>query len=398
MTGEVIKKFLVSLGFGVDDGQLKKFGAAIKTATSRVALMAVAVKAAAVGTFLGIAKIAEGFEEMGYQYRMIAPAINKQIILRRALTDAYKAAGINMVQAIQQSVRFNLSLAKTKFALEGIVKSTAMKFVPMLTKQMDIFRVKINANMPKILNFLERLVKFIFKAFEGVVLLGTRLWSMLGRVWGVLEKLDDVTGGWSTKVIALIAAWKLFNLAFIATPIGAIITGLVLLLALFDDFMTWAEGGDSLFDWGAWVPAINAVKETFLALWEVIKDLYEVFKNLGDALIKVVTLDFSGAFDSLLKSGDKLWSLFGNVLDTLVGIGNFQFGVVGGLVDSIGSLFGDEKPLGSTGGAAGSQNVSQTTQIVVQGASDPGATAQRVSNEQNKVNANMARNMKGATR
>jgi hypothetical protein len=44
------------------------------------------------------------------------------------------------------------------------------------------------------------------------------------------------------------------------------------------------------------------------------------------------------------------------------------------------------------------QNVNQQTQIVVQGSSDPAATARAVSGEQGRVNADMARNMRGAAR
>jgi hypothetical protein len=45
-----------------------------------------------------------------------------------------------------------------------------------------------------------------------------------------------------------------------------------------------------------------------------------------------------------------------------------------------------------------SQNVNQQTQIVVQGSTDPSATARAVSGEQSRVNADMARNMRGAAR
>jgi len=45
-----------------------------------------------------------------------------------------------------------------------------------------------------------------------------------------------------------------------------------------------------------------------------------------------------------------------------------------------------------------SQNMQQKTEIVVNGSGDPAATAAAVGREQNRVNADMARNMAGATR
>jgi hypothetical protein len=44
------------------------------------------------------------------------------------------------------------------------------------------------------------------------------------------------------------------------------------------------------------------------------------------------------------------------------------------------------------------QNVSQQTQIVVQGSGDPAATARAVSGQQDRVNADMTRNLRGAAR
>lgn len=399
MTGEVIKQFLVGLGFGVDDNSLKKFNKAIDNAYTRVALIAGAIKTAAAGTFLGIAKISQGFEEMGYQYRIIAPAINKAIILRKALMSAYKDAGINMVDAVQKSVKFNLSLEKTKYQLEGIVKATAVKFLPMLTKQMDVFRAKVSANMPKILAAMEKFVKFIFKASEGVTILATRLFSMLGRVWELLVKLDEATGGWSTKILAIVAAWKLLNLAFITTPIGMILTGLLALLALYDDFMTWKEGGDSLFDWEKWLPAIKAFQDTLGTIWDIIKGVYDVFSKLGEAIAQLIFGgDGKGVFDHLIEGGEKLLSVFGKVFDLVGNVTDLGGGLLNGISEGVGGLFGDSKPLGSNGGNATTQSVNQTTQIVVQGASNPDATAKVIAGEQNRVNFNMTRNMKGAAR
>ena len=49
----------------------------------------------------------------------------------------------------------------------------------------------------------------------------------------------------------LIAAWKMLNLAFLTTPLGMLITGLAGIVALVDDYLTYMEGGESLFRLGA---------------------------------------------------------------------------------------------------------------------------------------------------
>ena len=57
MNGEVIKSFLVGLGFGVDDASLAKFNKAIQSATVRVTAMYATIQTAAAGIFFSISKI-----------------------------------------------------------------------------------------------------------------------------------------------------------------------------------------------------------------------------------------------------------------------------------------------------------------------------------------------------
>jgi len=87
--------------------------------------------------------------------------INRQIMLRNALLKAYRETGINITQAVQQSVIFNFALAKTKFQLESNLQIGGVKIPAGSYKTMDIFRTKVSANMPKILKFLEGLVKSV---------------------------------------------------------------------------------------------------------------------------------------------------------------------------------------------------------------------------------------------
>lgn len=426
MTGEVIKSFLVGLGFEVEDGSLEKFNKAIATAGIRVAALYASIQIAAAGILKGVAGIAEGFEKFGYEARLIAPAINKTLELRHAMLEAYSRAGIDIIKVVKQSVIFNLSLAKTKFALEALYKSVGAKFIPVLTKQLDIFRSKIYGNMPKIQAALEKMVKFLLKAFEATVHLGATLFSILGRVWDFFAKLDEATGGWSTKIFLAIAAWKLLNLAFLASPLGLILTGLLAILALYDDFKTFQEGGQSLFDWSKAIPIINQVKAIIVTLVTAVTDLFNAFKKLFAG-------DFRGFFDSLLGYANKLFSVFSGLQGIVEGLvtslakgavskiaGFFgssdkdkpqnQEGSAGqGIAKGITNMFGGSGAAPALAGATqpapmiGPQNntnqhVSQQTNINVQGSPDANATAKSVSNEQSKVNFDMTRNLKGATR
>ena len=411
MNGEVIKSFLVGLGFGVDDASLSKFNKAIASASLRVTALYASVKVAAAGIIYGISEISEGFEKMGYEYRIIAPAINKALVLRRELLKAYSAAGINITKVVQNSVKLNMSLAKTKFALEAIYKSVGSRFFTLLTKQSDAFRDRIYKNMPKIQNALERFVKFIFKALEATTALGLRVWSILTRVYDFFAQLHKATEGWSTIILGVIAAWKLLNLSFLATPLGMIIAGLVAILALFDDFKTWQEGGESLFDWSSFVPVIEAVTGALKSLWDVADGIVGVIVGLGFAIAHLFSGNTTAAFDALEEVGKSLIKIFSSLWETITGVG----GSLGALGEWGMKLFGDKpanaaanlqnnpigqglnNPLGSQSNQT-NQNVKQQTNINVIGSADAQAVGKQVAGEQGKVNFDMVRNMKGATR
>jgi hypothetical protein len=388
VTGEVIKSFLVGLGFGVDDASLSKFNKAITSASLKVTALYASIKILSGAIVYSLSKISEGFEQMGYEYRIIAPAINKALVLRRELLKAYSAAGINITKVVQASVKLNMSLAKTRFAFEAIYKSVASRFFDTLTKQSDAFRKTIYANMPKIQNFLERFIKFIFKALEATTALGLRLWSILTRVYDFFVMLDKATDGWSTRIIAVVAAWKLLNLSFLATPLGMLLTGFVALLALWDDFKTFQEGGKSLFNWGPAIPVINSVTDALKSLWGVLNGVAEAIAS--------VFLEFHQLF-----SGDPQ-SKIGAMLGGIKSFFGSAFGLGGNAQANLQAGPGgipSARPVGNNvQNSQTNQNVQQQTNINVVGSADASAVGKAVSGEQSKVNFDMVRNMKGATR
>lgn len=414
MTGEVIKQFLVGLGFGVDDKSLSKFNKSIKEASVRVTALYATIKAAAAGIFWSISKISEGFEQMGYEYRIIAPAINKTLVLRNELLKAYRAAGVNITQVIQQSVKFNMALAKTQFAFKAIFGSVAAKFFPMLTKQMDIFRSKIYANMPKIQASLEKFVNFVFKAFEATVILGERIFRILQRVYDFFYSLHKQTDGWSTIILAVVAAWKLLNLSFLATPLGMIIAGLVALIALWDDFQVWKEGGKSMFDWSSFVPVIDAMSMALKRVLSYFEQVAEVIAHVAFALVSLFSGDFDsfwehikGGLMSMLGLFGKLWDIIKSLFSVGKEIGKWAFGLFSG-GDAANALKNVTALQGATPGQPGignvnnqnqtNMNVQQQTSINVTGSADANAIGKHVAGEQGRVNMDMVRNMKGATR
>lgn len=409
MTGEVIKSFLVGLGFDVDDSSLSKFNKALTSATVKVTALYGAVNVLAAGIFKSISGISSGFEQMGYDFRLIAPMINKALVLRQELLKAYGAAGINLGQAIRASIRFNMSLAKTQFALKAIYTSVGLKFLPLLTKQMEIFRNNIYANMPKIQAALERFIKLIFTAFDAVTILGKRAYSILSRVYDFFVTLDNATNGWSSVIFGLIAAWRLLNLSFLATPLGLLLTGFLAILALYDDFKTFTEGGKSLFNWGPIVPIVNALTVAISGLFSAAKAVVELFSSgFGDQIapqlqaLKHFAEGIASAFSGVATAIDLVVrDLGGGVIGKLLDFRDkVEAGIFGGgpSTQSVPAVSGN--PLGSNiaNQPQTNQHVQQQTSINIVGSADANSTGRAVAGEQGRVNQDMARNMKSAAR
>lgn len=404
MTGDVIKSFLVGLGFDVDDASLSKFNKAIQSATLRVAALYGSIKIAASAVAFGISKISESFEELGYQYRIITPAINKAIVLRRELFRAYAATGINLQKTVLASLKLNMSLTKTKYILEALYKSVGSRFFATLTKQSDLFREKIYANLPKIQNILEHLVQFIFKALEATFALGERLWSILTRVYDFFVKLDKATDGWSTIILGVIAAWKLLNLEFLATPLGALIAGLTTLLALYDDYQTYQEGGNSLINWKPLLSTIKEINDIAEMLLDTLKEIGEI---IGD-FVAVLTGSSTTAFDAWTDAAGKLYNVLKNIFilwTKLTPLGfafKYLTGISGENVSAnAASLSGVSAPALSQG-ARNIQNALQNinanvqTNVNISGVPNAEAVPGHISNSQERATQDLIRNMQGA--
>lgn len=381
--GEVIKSFLVGLGFDVDESSLAAFNKSIQTAALRVTALYGAINAFAGSMIYAFSKISEGFEEMGYQYHIIAPAINKAIVLRNELLKAYSAAGINIRKVIVDSINLNMSLTKTKYAMEAIYKSVGSKFFGALQKQSDSFRKKLYENMPYIIKTLEKLVGTVFKAFDAITRLGERLWSILSRIYDFFVLLDKETNGWSTIILEVVAAWQLLNLEFLATPLGMLITGFVALLALFDDFKTWQEGGKSLFDWTNFIPVIDGVTQAIQILKNALTGVVDTLGNLYVAFADLTKGNFKSFFSDIGDAIDSVKGIFG-------GGAAINAATIGQpLVNPIGS---------SSANTQNTTNAKMQTSINITGSPNADATAQAVGKQQQNVNRDFVRNLKGATR
>lgn len=351
----------------------------------------------------------------------------------------YSAAGVDLNQAAEASGLFNDALDRLRMTFDAVKTAVAVKFMPQITRGIDTVRKFLIQNLPKIINAITPVINIILRIAEAFITLAGRIASGAMTVIGWFVKLNDATGGWAGYILMAAAAWKYLNLAFLKTPLGMLIALAAAVALLIDDFLTFKEGGDSLIDWGSGfglvMQGVTAALTGFLAYlalskaaviamtiatnaWTAATAIANGIMNaariavllfnlvlyanpIGLVVAAIGALIAAGAL--LIANWDTVKAWFASFFDWLVE-GFNKIAEWGGKVAGVFGFGGGGAPASAPSPQAaaaitgGQQSVNQQTQIVVQGGGNPEATARAVAGQQNRVNADMARNMKGAAR
>lgn len=240
-----------------------------------------------------------------------------------------KAIGFNPEQAAAASNRFMTSL-RSLGEMAGMARDKiGSSLADGLTGSLDRLRRQIMENFPKI---------------EGAITAGVKgvLWfgEIIGRVvYRLIQLTGDIINWWKSlstetrQVIevfgALMVAWRLLNTAFAMSPIGRVFMLGAALIGLYDDYRTWKEGGQSLIDWGKWEPGIKYAQKAFASLSKDFGGIYLKVKGLGSAIvdlgkrflefINIDTSKFNGKwlFDQIIESVRSSIKILGSLVDAL---------------------------------------------------------------------------------
>lgn len=193
-----------------------------------------------------------------------------------------KAVGYNADAAAKSSHDFMVQLRGLGAQADILSKKFFTTFAETLTPVIEKARKWISDNAGLIATAIDRVVRVLgaLATLAGtVVSRAIEIFQKLGRVF---DELDAPTRELLLLFGGIYAAIKAINLVFSLSPIGRIIALATAILALYDDYKTFKEGGESLIDWGKWEPginaAINAVKD--LANW--CQTAFEKAKQLSD--------------------------------------------------------------------------------------------------------------------
>lgn len=240
-----------------------------------------------------------------------------------------KAIGYNADVAAVSSNKFMTSLRSFGLMAGMARDKIGSSLADGLAGSLDRLRRQILENFPKI---------------EGAITAGVKsvLWfgEIIGRVvYRLIQLTGDIINWWKSlstetrQVIevfgALMIAWRLLNSAFAMSPIGRVIMLGAALIGLYDDYRTWKEGGQSLIDWGKWEPGIKYAQKAFSSLSKDFGGIYVKVKDLGSAIvdlgkrflefINIDTSKFNGKwlFDQIIESVRSSIKILGSLVDAL---------------------------------------------------------------------------------
>ncbi|OUH59662.1 hypothetical protein AZ026_001165 [Klebsiella pneumoniae] len=240
-----------------------------------------------------------------------------------------KAIGYNADVAAVSSNKFMTSLRSFGLMAGMARDKIGSSLADGLAGSLDRLRRQILENFPKI---------------EGTITAGVKgvLWfgEIIGRVvYRLIQLTGDIINWWKSlgtetrQVIevfgALMIAWRLLNSAFAMSPIGRVIMLGAALIGLYDDYRTWKEGGQSLIDWGKWEPGIKYAQKAFASLSKDFGGIYVKVKDLGSAIvdlgkrflefINIDTSKFNGKwlFDQIIESVRSSIKILGSLVDAL---------------------------------------------------------------------------------
>jgi hypothetical protein len=362
--------------------------------------------------------------------------------LQAEFDSLYKNAGINVNDAAAKSSDFVDTMKRMKMTLDTVRKAVGIKFMDRVGKGLESFRKFIVENMPRIIQTITPVVDVVLRLADVFLKVASRIGQALGRAFDLLGKLSDATGGWSTKIIAAAAAWKFLNLSFLATPLGQILALVAAVALLIDDFIVWKNGGESLIDWGttsgkvilgivAAATALTAaiiINKAAIAAWtatttiaagvmKAVRTAVLLFNMalmanpLGFILAGIVAAGalLGYVIYGIIQKWDVLKAYFLSLFQWLEKKFNAATEWMADLVpDFVSDLFGGDagkpaarltpSPQAAAAIGGNTSSINQKTEIIVQGSTNPETTARAVAGQQNRVTADMARNMKGAAR
>ena len=403
MATDVLQEFLVKLGFKIDGA--KEFERKVDDTTTVVDKLGIAAYAASVAVSAAFLKISDNLEQLYFASQRTGAAVSNIQAFGFAVGQmGGSAAGAR--ESLESLARF----MRNSPGGEGLIGSIGVQtrqangglrdteqILEDLGKQfrgMPYYRANAYAGLLGIdEKTLQAMIKGVgeygqrYRDLLAAVGLNSQdaartshdFWVGLRDVQAVMEAiamkavyrleqaLQDVSdwfhglsddGQLLVKVIAGIAAgWIFLNSVFVTSPVGRVIMLGAALLALYDDYKTWKEGGQSLIDWAKWEPGIKLANEGIDHIGKYVRWLGDMASWATSKLDLMIS-----AYSRMVGLGKTTKEAAGNVANTLLDAAGF------------GPIFNQGGEAGAKAGATGPRNERNNNSGNLKFAGQPGAT------------------------
>ncbi len=234
-------------------------------------------------------------QQKAYARRMgidpsLIPMLTKDVSgLSDEFRQMYALAGSDAKEATEASKGFLAEIGKIRTMAGYMAKAVAMAFIGRVRGDLETLRRAFMENFGNIRKVLEFIVGLVLRV-SGVI--SAFIYRAIQFVSSLIAWFDKLDGGTRKLIIGaglLLAAWKVLNLGFLATPLGMLIAGLTAVVALVDDYLTYMEGGESYFDWSPWAESINKAVEALRPILGVVAGIGKgIAAAVGPAIAFVV--------------------------------------------------------------------------------------------------------------
>ncbi|WP_395490366.1 hypothetical protein ACG1VR_05065 [Cedecea davisae] len=210
--------------------------------------------------------------------------------------------------AAKQSEHYQASLYRLETVFDVLREKAGAGLAEKLAAPFDTLTNTILVSFPKIEPTFNQVIAVVGDVANVV---GSAINGTIGWITQIIEwwqLLDDSTQTVIGAVGGMIAIWYGLNTAFMASPIGLVLALAASIGLLYDDYMKWRDGGESLIDWGAWKPVLDLATS-------MISSLGNTIKTLGSSLGDLLGIDFSKwsistIFEGLMKEFKALEEMF----------------------------------------------------------------------------------------
>lgn len=129
-------------------------------------------------------------------------------------------------------------------------------------------------NLPKITAQISKFFYFFYRMSKTII------WALKGIGSAVVNVLDIFDSS-VTRVIALVGV---LSAALVLSPVFAFVAALTALLLVIEDYMSWKEGKQTLFDWTEFDKSFTELKQTLSDVNETLTPIKEKITEIFDKI------------------------------------------------------------------------------------------------------------------